>query len=287
MINNIAVKKNRVTPRIAILIVNYNTAESTIFMVKSANILKLLPDIIVLDNSQEANKLQNLEYDGSYKYFQTKFNYGYYGACAWYLEKYNDTDYDWIFIANSDIKFTDPNLFVNLTSDGLVDGIGQVGLYGPSVFSIARNIDQNPHRIKRPTISQVYKHWFFTSWYPFSYLYRFRENQSKNSHLDKTLTEKIPVEVFAVQGSFIGFHSRYFKQCHLPTETFLFWEEEIVAWQCAAVKLKVIYDPRVSLFHEEHKSFKGGYSLNKELFKIRHKSARIMLKYMNKIPISR
>lgn len=272
--------------RILILIINFHAADEVVAMVDSARSLTSLPTIVVIDNSLEtSNVLLHLDYPAEYLYTASPRNLGYFGAAAHYLTDDVLSDFDWCFVANPDILFEDPHVFEYLSRDGVRGYDGTVGLYGPSINSSSRKMDQNPHRIRRPSKLDVLKHVALTSWTGFAGIYRYRERLSATRGHRTDTSSGRPREVFAVQGSFIGFHRRFFDECHLPTDNFLFWEEEIVALQADDNKLRTIYDPRVSIRHAEHKSMKDPYRA--DMFKLRHHSARVMYRYLCKSAAAR
>ena len=267
-----------VVPRIVVAMVNYNSSDQAVAMIASARKLRRKPELVVLDNSKEASpRLQEAARAGEIEYRHTERNRGYYGAVAWWLAKDNWSEVDWLFIANPDMVFHDSGLFDHLSKDGVHGVGGRVGLYGPRIWSTARNIDQNPHRVKRPRQRDLYKHLILTSWAPFGHIYRWRERKSKTKARSMARFDE-PTEVFAVQGSFIGFHCEFLKRCSIPTDAFLFLEEEIVGVLCADAGLRTVYDPRVSIAHDEHKALGDPY--RPELLRHRHRSVRALMRYL-------
>jgi GT2 family glycosyltransferase len=66
-------------------------------------------------------------------------------------------------------------------------------------------------------------------------------------------TTSHPVAIYAPHGSFLIFNWSYFSTGGtLDHPTFLFGEEIFVAEAARRLKLRVVHDPRLVVFHEEH-----------------------------------
>ncbi len=85
--------------------------------------------------------------------------------------------------------------------------------------------------------------------------------------------------IYAAHGSFIIFSRRFFEAGgKLDDRLFLFGEEIAVGETCRALGLPVIYDPRLSVLHNEHQSVGSGMSRRKYAY---HRAAvqHVLSKY--------
>ena len=272
--------------KVVIFIVNYNSWEATKKMLVSANILNISPDIYVLDNNSEPYPGFSFNpkeyYKGSSCLIRLDRNYGYFGAVSEFLSKMQNLTFDWLFIANSDLIFNDTYLFDYLDECSKV-WKGSIGVYCPAVISNRTKLDQNPFLKEKPTIFYYYKYKIITACYPIVKVYvelsKLKTNLKKLRITQANRTASSPQIIFAPHGAFVGLYKDFFsKGGFIEHRNFLFHEEEILGYICDKINLKVIYDPRVSIKHEEHVTTGSRYSRQKH--NIRKYSLSILKEYM-------
>ncbi len=270
---------------IIIAIVNYNSINATKRMLVSANILNIKPDIYILDNNSnteiEVNFNPQEYYSGQSYYIRLKKNHGYFGAISVFLSMIEGTPFDWLFIANSDLTFNDPALFDYL-GVCMRSTDGTVGIYCPSILSNRTKLDQNPFLWKKPGKYYYYKYRFLASNYYVSKAYAILsrvKSSIRRLKIQQDNINKKPKVIFAPHGAFIGINKEYFNQGgYLEYRNFLFNEEEILGFICDRINLKVIYDPRVEILHDEHVVTGSGYSKEKHANRV--KSLNILKEYI-------
>lgn len=270
--------------KIIVLIINYNSWDKTLAMLESGDALEVIPEFYVLDNNSDINPIPCIRTirekysDVNIVNFAT--NFGYFGAVHEFLRVSPHLQFDWLFIANSDLLFSDPCVF-NYLDDFLAEAQG-VGIYCPSVISAVTGRDQNPFLLKKPSRLYYYKYAIISSSFMLSKLYyslfMLKSVLMAVQH-KRTVKQKCSRYIFAPHGSFLGFSSTFFQKGGvIENRNFLFYEEEIAGFICDALGLVVVYDPRVQIFHEEHAT--TGSGLTKAKICIKKKSLSILKKYM-------
>ena len=132
--------------KIIVLIVNYNSWDKTLAMIESSELLEVKPKIYILDNNSNVDKIKSINdikvNHSNVTIVNFTYNYGYFGAIHEFLRLNIDLQFDWIFIANPDLIFSDPYLFNNLGD--IFPEKQDIGIYCPSIFSITTGENQNP-----------------------------------------------------------------------------------------------------------------------------------------------
>jgi len=271
--------------KLVMAIVNYNSLSATKNMLLSANNLQIKPDIYVLDNGNtidlsEKGKLGDY-YTGLLQVVNLPKNYGYFGAVSTFLSMHKGLYFDWLFIANSDLVFIDPCVF-NYLEDYTNGSNMDVGIYCPSIISAKTKIDQNPFLWNKPSKYYFYKYKASTSSYYLAKTYnRLSDIKTclKKNMTNKRKTIKRAYEVFAPHGAFVGLNSIFFNRGgYIESRNFLYCEEEILGFICKRINLKVIYDARARVLHDEHIVTGSAYTKTKHA--IRKKSFDILKEYI-------
>lgn len=191
-------------------------------------------------------------------------NWGYFGGAQRGLEHLRSggtlPQFDWVAVSNSDIQFQQKDILRRLAqSSAELNGNGRLGAIAPRVLSGLSGGDQNPFMVERPTGKrmQAYQRIFARYWsgsaYKFLGLVRDRLGLRRRT----TGFEK-PVRIYAPHGSFILFAQRYLAAgLDFSHGAFLFNEEITVGERCRLASLEIWYDPRLSVFHDEHATMGG------------------------------
>ena len=252
-----------------IICVNYFGDEDTRSYVESCLLLNASQrvDIVIVDNSERhsvSQVLKNLEKQSPrVKVAVPEKNLGFYNGAAWALREYcaaNDLP-EWVIVSNTDLFFEDKDFFVKLFS--LYKGIS-VGIVAPTIISTLTGVDQNPQISVRPSARKM---WFYTFIYRFYILgqaYWFL-SMFKNMFKSRMVLSKggrfkrecsVVSEIYAPHGSFVILNRNFFdKNGTLQHGSFLFGETITLAEHAIRLGVKVLYDPRLKVFHKEHASF--------------------------------
>lgn len=271
--------------KILLLIIHYNNIKSTLDTLSSIRNLNRVPEIHLIDNA--SNDFDTLDHDKikgilteRFKIINHDKNYGYFGAVAKHLSNIKHSSYDWIFISNNDMIFHDKHLFDYVDEEKLTRN-NRIGVYCPAIITKSKGVNQNPYLKKRPNKLFYYKSNFILSNYTAANLYE--KLAEKLSYFLKTKYEQSNksnclIKIFAPHGSFLGISRAFFTRGgYIENQNFLFFEEEILGMICRKIGLSVIYDPRVSVIHNEHQTTGIRYSKSKH--QIRKKSFQTFKKY--------
>ena len=257
--------------KIVILIVNYNSWDVVRSMLVSSNSLDILPEFYILDNNSNdppGFDIESVSSNAQITLVNFEYNYGYFGAAAEFLLRNPGIEFDWLFVANADLVFSDPCLFNYL--EDFTRPYQSVGVYCPSIISEVTGQDQNPFLSSKPSLYYYYKYKIIYSHFIISKAYAllFSLKSKVRRILLNTQTKKNVKSVFAPHGAFLGFSKHYFSNGGIiENRNFLFFEEEIVGFICEKIGLRVIYDPRVRIDHQEHIVTGSSLTIGKILIK--------------------
>jgi len=270
--NSMPASENRKV-HILVICVNYNSAEDTVKFAENTLTLNTSHslDLLIINNSPDQNNLlkKSVQRDSRVKLLCPGTNLGYFGAASWGLEKYlsNAGLPEWVIISNTDIIFPDNNIIKKLYE---FYPVGFDGVVAPKIHSQRSGVNQNPFMVRRPAKNKILFFRLIFRFYPVSFLYQllsFIKTKIKyilGRNQISLVDEQKPHYIYAPHGSFIMFHRKYFEAGgDLKHGSFLFGEEIFVAEAISRLSLKVIYDPRLKVIHNEHRS--SGNIKNKEM----------------------
>ena len=185
---------------------------------------------------------------------------------------------DFVIVMNNDVMVEDPGFL-----DGIVQEYGSkpFAVLGPDIYSPAADWHQNPARLKPMSLHEVKvlrakmaaKHRFY-AYHHFSWKLKLRLGLAR---------EKAPVD----QGSDTGHEGCVLHgACYIfspdflktrpfafnPT-TFLYAEEDILAWECAKASLCVRYTPALKVTHLEDAATNA--AIHSDYFRRKMKYGRI------------
>lgn len=257
--------------KILAICINYHDEENTVRFVtqlleqRESEYL----EIIVTDTSNRNLPDPNLDLlqknDNRVSVFTAGKNLGYFGAAQWTLSRYLETKElpTWMIVSNTDMFFCDRNLLSDLF---LLDDDNETGVIAPSIISARTGLDQNPHMIIKPSRSKVLLRKYllknYTVYRTALWLYALKQF-IKTKIEDREPIDKLARKaVYAAHGSFIILSARYFsKGGTLHYRPFLFGEEYFIAERAKSLGLKIVYEPKLVVFHDEHRT--TGQSLNR------------------------
>lgn len=260
--------------RVLAICVNYNDEENTCRFVNEfldQNDSRLL-EIIIADTSDRTEPHKALlslqQIDGRVTLLSIGKNLGYLGAANWALIKYLEKKKlpEWIVISNVDIVFSGNDFLTNLLSIPHYN----IAVIAPSIISTKTGFDQNPHMPIKPLKMKVYiRELLLLNYYVYKIFLRLHLliqdikksiNLCKLKNVQRTNESRI---IYAMHGSFFILSSEYFiRGGNLKYAPFLFGEEYFIAENARMMNLEILYEPKLLLFHDEHKS--TGVSLNKQ-----------------------
>lgn len=223
-------------PDTALIILNYNDAETTEKLLRSVQDYSALTHIVVVDNCSTDGSFDRLRTyaSGKVDVIRTAANKGYAtgnNAGAFYaLERYQP---QYLFIANPDVQFTE-QVAVKLTQ------------------ALEQREDGG---VAAPIVNQGYNVWKLpTYWGIIEALFLVWFNLDKRSQ-KKKLTAKGGIQpVGVVEGSFFCVKAEVFRQIGgLDERTFLYCEENILAKRVSSIgkQVLVLADERYDHFHSQ------------------------------------
>jgi GT2 family glycosyltransferase len=208
-------------------------------------------------------------------------NLGYFGGAAFGLKEYliNKGLPDWVMVSNVDIEFKDETFFTRLRDLGLSE---EVGVIAPSIWSESWLCDRNPMMVSRPTKHKMKSYKLLFSNFYMLNLYHliskikytlckawkrcYLTNASSSLKISRLGSSFVPreegqnrlQEIYAPHGSCILFSKSYFLHGgKLNYPAFLFGEEIFVAETARELGLKIVYNPHLILYHNDHCSTHG------------------------------
>lgn len=253
--------------KVAIILLNYLNYNDTIECVESIKKVEYNEKyIIIVDNGSNNKSLDIL--NEKYKYsdihiIESSKNLGFARGnnlgIAYAREKLKC---NFVLLANNDTIFKDADIITRLVEAYDKD----VAVIGPRIIS-ADKMEQNPVRlsIKREDVKNEYD--FINNWkykFKLTKYYRFLKNiknkiNSSNEinikKKDINLSPNITSEDLILHGACMMLTKDYFKYyTGLFPDTFLYYEEDILALITKKVKLKKKFINNTSIYHKEDQS---------------------------------
>jgi len=253
-----------VTASAFLITVNYKGEQSTLELLASLSRLSEFSslDVIVVDNGSGEENLSQLraaiESLPNVQLLKSATNRGYFGAAKFAYDHYLGQGHelpDWTIVCNHDIVIDDPDFLLKLSSEDW----RSAGVLAPRVRLAESGTDQNPfmrHRpgwFRRASLRLVYSNYpFAILWDWLSYKKR-ALNQRIHSLPSKRILKR--ENIYAAHGSCFIFSKQFFEAGgFLDDDLFLYGEEISVAEICRSLGLPIIFDPVLSLSHNEHTS---------------------------------
>ena len=221
--------------KVGFLIINYNDYKTTLKLIDNIKEYKVINEIVVVDNKSTDKSVENLRKIKNIKLIENEENYGFSKAInigsKYLIDKYKEC---YIFISNSDIRIKNEDDIKKLinTFDKNIAIVGPV-LQEPSnivkgwrLTSVFEDILLNI-----PLINRIYR----------NKLISYKEEYYK---------DKISV-VDMVKGCFFVIDSKALEDINYFDEnTFLYYEENILAKKLQAKKYKTVINNDVLVYHD-------------------------------------
>lgn len=259
---------------IAIVILHYNDFDMTknyIENLRTLNWENITHKFIVVDNASPDGSGSKL-YDEYYlsedvEVLLVEKNLGFAkGNNVGILYARKELNSELIVVSNNDVEIK-TKLFPEKIME--IYEASDFAVYGPDIYSLSRKIHQNPFRENplnkmevRAKIKKIDRTLFILRILDKLKVYNFLRKlksflpKGKQSIVGEYSKKK---ENYVLHGSFFVLSEKYFEKYSdgLYDGTFLYMEEDILAYRCKKKKLKLVYDPLIAVIH-----FDGVSSLN-------------------------
>lgn len=239
--------------KVAITIINYNTKDLLLYCIKKIYQAKISISfqIIVLDNaSRDADDIEE-ELKDKYplvEFLKQPKNYGYtkgVNICAKYAES------DYIFNINTD-AFLEKGMVEEMVN--YLEKNPSVGLIGPQLLNFDGSIQESTYKFLTPLLA-LYRRTPI-GLLPFA---KKAVDKFKMSDWDHKSTR----EVDWILGAAYMFPKAIIEKInYLDEDMFLYLSDTYFAWQMWSAGYKVIYYPKVQMYHYHRKSSQNGFVLN-------------------------
>ncbi len=185
-------------------------------------------------------------------------NTGYLGAAGFALKRFQEM-YNCLpkllVLSNTDMHYEDPKMLKYWLEN--YSNQDQIGMVGCRIKSTLTGVQQNPmyiHRMSKRKLQNL--NFIFSNRIAYT-IYR-SASLVKSKISSVTAYDSEPqnkVEVYAIHGSCMVLHQQLFRDRALFEDApFLFGEEIYLAEVCYQKKLKVIFDPKQQILHDEHQT---------------------------------
>ena len=244
--------------KIGFIIINYNDYKTTKKLVDNIKDYKVINEIVVVDNKSTDKSVLELQKIDNITLIANEENYGFAKAinigCKYLINKYKDC---YIFVSNSDIRIEEENDLKELVKTFKVKDIALVGpvikepdgvVRGWKLTSVNEDILMNIPLINR--------------------IYRNKLLNYKDSYYTTLLSY-----VYMVIGCFFLIDSKALEKInYLDENTFLYYEENILAKKLKVKKYKTVINNKVTIYHDHAKTISKNvnninrYKITKESF---------------------
>ena len=183
---------------------------------------------------------------------------------------------DWLIICNNDMEVNDANFFNKIFSYDSSKAL----VIGPKILN-NKNENLNPFMIDKLSKLQLY-YWkiYFSSYFLSKFLNSIKKIK-KTFYVRKNKFINVS-KVYAVHGSMMFFSKAYFENGGIIDNRFsLFCEELTTAEIANNIGCDILYEPSISVYHNEHSS--TGKISDQKKYKIAKKSHFFFIdKYLKK-----
>lgn len=244
--------------KIGFIIINFNDHKTTKKLINNIKNYKIIDEIVVVDNKSTDKSVLELQKIDNITLIANEENYGFAKAinigCKYLINKYKDC---YIFVSNSDIRIEEENDLKELVKTFKVKDIALVGpvikepdgvVRGWKLTSVNEDILMNI-----PLINRVYRNKLLNY---------------KDSYYTTLLSY-----VDMVKGCFFLIDSKALEKInYLDENTFLYYEENILAKKLKVKKYKTVINNKVTIYHDHAKTISKNinninrYKITKESF---------------------
>jgi GT2 family glycosyltransferase len=261
-------------PDALIITVNYKGADSTARFIESVSGIACFQraHVIVVENGScdgSAEKLRPLVAEFSnVELLESPVNRGYFGGANWALQQClaRGSKPSWVIVCNNDISFCDRQFLSKLFQRNLRDA----AVIAPAIIARETGVDCNPFLRGRPTPLQLLR---IRLWHSSYYLMWLKKLLSPHvrmlqHHLCVFFPKSGPRQaapIYGAHGAFFIFSRSYFEAGgYIDDGHFLYVEELCVAEICVHLRLRVVHDPNLQVWHEGHRV--TGRQLNRAMY---------------------
>ncbi len=185
--------------------------------------------------------------------FYPEKNLGYFNGCLYAVRMFKEMDpNDIIIISNTDIAIDDINMLGKI--DRTIDD--NIAVIAPIIL-MRNGVNDNPFLMRRPSVYKILLwRYILGIWLGF-FLYNAMHNiKNKIWHIRKSIKCQSG-NIYSAQGSFMIFTSNMMrKMLQQENDIFLYGEEIYVAEVARKNNLKIVYDDRLVIKHNENSSTK-------------------------------
>lgn len=258
--------------KMLIIVVHYKSSGSLAKLISSLDWLKesLEVHLAVVDNSSGEEELkpirQLIDDFPNASLLELPVNRGYFGAASHAFDHYlaqGRSAPDWVIVCNHDVLVEDRGFADKL----LHEDCERIGVIAPSIRVLPGEREQNPFMRRRPGRLRCAQIRLISSNYTLSllwdWLWRRKAALRHRVGPEHSLAtgDRGRETVYAAHGSFVVFSRRYFEAGgFLDPNLFLYGEEISVAEICRSLNLSIVYEPKLRVLHNEHRSTGGRMS---------------------------
>ncbi len=222
------------------IIINYNDFKTTEKLINNIKDYKVIDEIVVVDNNSTDDSKNKLSKIKGITLIANKENYGFAKAinigCKYLIDKYKEC---YIFVSNSDIRITQENDLKELLK---CFKIKDVALVGPVI--------KEPDGIVRGWKSTTVLEDILLNIPLINRVYRNKLISYKDDYYNTLLSY-----VDMVKGCFFLIDSRALEKINFFDEnTFLYYEENILAKKLKVKKYKTVINNKVTVYHDHAKT---------------------------------
>lgn len=270
--------------KIAFVILHYLTNQDTEECINSIlnNISYPNYDIVVVDNASPNKSVKLIEN----KYFnnskihiiENKENLGFArGNNVGYKYSKDKLKSDFIILINNDMIIEQKDFI-----DKIIEEYERSKFYvlGPDIISIKDKQHQNPHRTKGITKKDLktlifkFKIKLLINYVGVEdFIYYIKRKVSKEYQLGKSNYDK-ELDNIQLQGSCLVFSPLYIRKLDgLYDKTFMYMEEDILYYLCKKSHMKMVYRPKIVIYHKEDSSTDATFNKDSEKRRFYYKNS--------------
>lgn len=280
--------------KLGIVILNYLNFNDTIECVESLDNQKNKNfEVVIVDNYSQNSSYENLEerYNQveNIHLMKTTKNLGYAKGnnmgiqfCKEQLGIQN------VLVVNNDVVFTDENYVDFLLGYDIGETIGAVGTFITGSDGLNQNPNYTPTTKKRLIKDVIYfslEKWGVLKYYTNLKLKTKETPNTEETNEIVTKEEESNDRKYFLHGSAIFLTENYLRQLDgFYPETFLYYEENILAILMDKLHLKMVYTGEANIFHKEDQSSAMSFGNNDKVFKqylIESIKIAIKVKFLN------
>lgn len=280
--------------KLGIVILNYLNFNDTIECVESLDNQKNKNfEVVIVDNYSQNSSYENLEEQynqiENIHLIKTTKNLGYAKGnnvgiqfCKEQLGIQN------VLVVNNDVIFTDENYVDFLLNYDIGETIGAVGTFITGSDGLNQNPNYTPTTKKRLIKDVIYfslEKWGVLKYYTKLKLKTKETPNTEETNEIVTKEEESNDRKYFLHGSAIFLTENYLRQLDgFYPETFLYYEENILAILMDKLHLKMVYTGEANIFHKEDQSSAMSFGNNDKVFKqylIESIKIAIKVKFLN------